>query len=163
MQSDNISHIDIQDDHIDMVDYLLDYRIPKQYPISHIDIHIDMLLMSDLPYRTPISISISISDHILSLWPYDEATAVFTAAFANEGAKQTLVTNADAAARADITAGQGLTLVHFSAQLEPCLMHKNTLHTLNTPYQPLNTGHTTHTRTPYPIQSAQVELRGERV
>jgi len=29
--------------------------------------------------------------------------------------------------------GQGLTLVHFSAQLEPCLTHKDTLHTLNTP------------------------------
>jgi len=29
--------------------------------------------------------------------------------------------------------GQGLTLVHFSAQLEPCLTHRNTLHTLNTP------------------------------
>jgi len=29
--------------------------------------------------------------------------------------------------------GQGLTLVAFSAQLEPCLTHKNTLHTLNTP------------------------------
>jgi len=29
--------------------------------------------------------------------------------------------------------GQGLTLVHFSAQLEPCLTHKNTLNTLNTP------------------------------
>jgi hypothetical protein len=28
---------------------------------------------------------------------------------------------------------QGLTLVHFTAQLEPCLTHKNTLHTLNTP------------------------------
>jgi hypothetical protein len=28
---------------------------------------------------------------------------------------------------------QGLTLVHCSAQLEPCLTHKNTLHTLNTP------------------------------
>jgi hypothetical protein len=28
---------------------------------------------------------------------------------------------------------QGLTLVHFSAQLEPCLTHKNTLQTLNTP------------------------------
>jgi preprotein translocase subunit Sec63 len=28
---------------------------------------------------------------------------------------------------------QGLTLVHFSAQLEPCLTHKNTLHTINTP------------------------------
>jgi hypothetical protein len=31
------------------------------------------------------------------------------------------------------TPSQGLTLVHFSAQLEPCLIHKNTLHTLNTP------------------------------
>ena len=30
-------------------------------------------------------------------------------------------------------AGQGLTLVHFSAQLEPCLAQENTLHTLNTP------------------------------
>jgi hypothetical protein len=29
--------------------------------------------------------------------------------------------------------GQGLTLVHFSAQLEPCLTQENTLHTLNTP------------------------------
>ena len=28
---------------------------------------------------------------------------------------------------------QGLTLVHFSAELEPCLTHEHTLHTLNTP------------------------------
>ena len=28
---------------------------------------------------------------------------------------------------------QGLTLIHFSAQVEPCLTHKNTLNTLNTP------------------------------
>ena len=28
---------------------------------------------------------------------------------------------------------QGLTLVHFSAQLEPYLTHKTTLHTLSTP------------------------------
>jgi len=28
---------------------------------------------------------------------------------------------------------QGLTLVHFSAQLEPCLTQENTLHTRNTP------------------------------
>jgi len=28
---------------------------------------------------------------------------------------------------------QGLTLVHFSAQLEPCLTHKDTPHTLNSP------------------------------
>jgi hypothetical protein len=29
--------------------------------------------------------------------------------------------------------GQGLTLVHFSAQLQPCLSQESTLHTLNTP------------------------------
>ena len=28
--------------------------------------------------------------------------------------------------------GQGLTLVHISAQLEPCLTHKISLHALNT-------------------------------
>jgi len=28
---------------------------------------------------------------------------------------------------------QGLTLVHFSSQLEPCLSQENTLHILNTP------------------------------
>jgi hypothetical protein len=37
---------------------------------------------------------------------------------------------------------QGLTLVHYSAQLEPCLTQK---HTLNTPYHPLNTPQTTPT------------------
>jgi len=58
---------------------------------------------------------------------------------------------------------QGLTPVHFSAQLEPCLTQENTLNTLNTPSHPLNTGYTTPTRTPYPIQSAQVELKGGRV
>jgi hypothetical protein len=36
-------------------------------------------------------------------------------------------------AAADPRAGQGLTLVHFSAQLEPCLTQENTLHTLHTP------------------------------
>ena len=30
-------------------------------------------------------------------------------------------------------AGQGLTLVHFSAQLDPCLSQESTLHALNTP------------------------------
>jgi len=30
-------------------------------------------------------------------------------------------------------ARQGLTLIHFLAQLKPCLTHKNTLHTLNDP------------------------------
>ena len=29
--------------------------------------------------------------------------------------------------------GQGLTLVHFSSQLEPSLTHKNTLFSINTP------------------------------
>jgi len=33
------------------------YRIPNRYPIFHIDITIDISLMSDLPYRSPISIS----------------------------------------------------------------------------------------------------------
>jgi hypothetical protein len=32
-----------------------------------------------------------------------------------------------------LPAVQGLTLVHFSAQLELCLTQENTLHTLNTP------------------------------
>ena len=33
----------------------------------------------------------------------------------------------------DLGVRQGLTLVHFSAQLEPCLSQENTLHTLNNP------------------------------
>ena len=37
---------------------------------------------------------------------------------------------------------QGLTLVHYSAQLEPFLAPKHTLNTLDTPYQPLNTPET---------------------
>jgi hypothetical protein len=55
-----------------------------------------------------------------------------------------------------------LTLVHFAAQLQPCLTRENTLHTLNTPQHPFNTGCTTPTRTPYPLQSAQVELKSGR-
>ena len=43
---------------------------------------------------------------------------------------------AEAAAAASAAAArpssQGLTLVQFSAQLEPCLIQGNTLHTLNT-------------------------------
>ena len=31
-------------------------------------------------------------------------------------------------------------------------MHKSTLHTLDTPLHPLNTGYTTPTRTPYHIK-----------
>jgi len=61
------------------------------------------------------------------------------------------------------TSVQGLTHVHFSAQLEPCLTHKTPLHTENTPQTPLNTGYRTPTRTPYPIKSAQVELKCGRV
>jgi hypothetical protein len=61
------------------------------------------------------------------------------------------------------TLAQGRTLVHFSAQHELCLAQEHTLHTLNTPYHPLYTGYTTPTRTPYPIKSAQVEPRSERV
>jgi len=49
-----------------------------------------------------------------------------------------------AARHAVVTAGlhphQGLTLVHFLAQLEPCLTHKNTPHTLLTPKHPFNMG-----------------------
>jgi hypothetical protein len=37
----------------------------------------------------------------------------------------------------------GLTLVHYSAQLEPFLTQKHTLNTPNTPYHPLNTPETT--------------------
>ena len=59
--------------------------------------------------------------------------------------------------------GQGLTLVHLAAQLEPCLTRNHTLQTLNNPQHPVNTGYTSLTRTPYPIQSAQVQLRSERV
>ena len=59
--------------------------------------------------------------------------------------------------------GQGLTHVHFSAQLEPCLTLQNTLHTLKSPSHPLNMSRTSPTRTPYPIKCAQVELRCERV
>jgi len=58
---------------------------------------------------------------------------------------------------------QGLTLVHFSAQLEPSLTDKSTPHTPNASSHPLNTGYTILTRTPYPIRSAQVELKSGRV
>ena len=37
--------------------------------------------------------------------------------------------------------GQGLILVHFSAQLEPCLTHEDTLDTLYTPLSPENRLH----------------------
>ena len=42
----------------------------------------------------------------------------------------------------DVAAGQGRTLVHFSAQLESCLTQENTFHILNTRFtratQPLH-------------------------
>jgi hypothetical protein len=59
---------------------------------------------------------------------------------------------------------QGITLVHFSAQLEPCLTHTKhpTPHPTH-PQHPLNTSCTTPMRTPYLIKSAKVELRSERV
>ena len=53
-----------------------------------------------------------------------------------------------------MTPRHGLTLVHFSAQLEPCLARESTQHTLNTPL----TRATQSLRAP-PIQSAQVELK----
>jgi hypothetical protein len=62
-----------------------------------------------------------------------------------------------------VACDQGLTLVHFSAQLEPCLTQENTQNILDTPQHPLKTGYTTPTRNPYPIQSAQVELISGRV
>ena len=55
---------------------------------------------------------------------------------------------------------QGLTLVRFSAQLEPCLTQtKHSTH----PLAPTKMGFTTPKRNPFPIKSAQVELRSERV
>jgi len=61
-----------------------------------------------------------------------------------------------------LSSGQGLTLIHFSAQLEPCLTQQNTLQSTH-PEHPHSTGYTTHARTPYPIKSAQVELKSGRV
>jgi len=43
---------------------------------------------------------------------------------------------------------QGLTLVHYSAQLEPFLTQKHTLSTCGIPYYPLNTPETTPNCTP---------------
>ena len=55
---------------------------------------------------------------------------------------------------------QGLTLVHFSAQLKPCLTHKNTLHTLNTPYTPPTPPlHTPYTRDTQPLHAPPIPLK----
>ena len=47
-------------DHVDII-----YHIPYRYPIFHIDTHIDIPLISDIPYRYLIPIS----DHISLAWP----------------------------------------------------------------------------------------------
>ena len=49
---------------------------------------------------------------------------------------------------------QGLTLVHFSAQLEPFLTQQHTLNTPNAPYHPLNTPETTPNCTPCHTEGA---------
>jgi len=46
------------------------------------------------------------------------------------------------------TAMQGLTLVHYSAHLEPFLTQKHTLNTLDTPYHPKTTPKQTLTAPP---------------
>ncbi len=58
---------------------------------------------------------------------------------------------------------QGLTLVHYSAQLEPFLTQKHTLNTRNTPYHSLDTPETTPNCTPCQTEGAQVELKSGRV
>ena len=71
------------------------------------------------------------------LWdPVEAAAAVAAeaaAAAAAVGPTPSVAASAAASAAAVATADQGLTLVHFSAPLEPCLTQKNTLHTLNNP------------------------------
>jgi hypothetical protein len=58
---------------------------------------------------------------------------------------------------------QGLTLVHYSAQLEPFLAQKHTPNTPVTPYHPLNTPETTPNCTPCHTEGAYVELKSGRV
>jgi hypothetical protein len=67
-------------------------------------------------------------------------------------------------------AGQGFTLVHFSAHPEPFLTQNNTLHTPEhplttptTPKHPLDTPEKTSTHTLYPTESAYVGLKSGRV
>ena len=57
------THIDIQDDHIDAVISHIDMPHPISTPIS-------ISLISDIPYRHLISIS----EHVLSLFPWDQST-----------------------------------------------------------------------------------------
>jgi hypothetical protein len=61
-----------------------------------------------------------------ALQPRVRAVNEFDVGAVNLNGKTALVTGA--------TSGLGLTLVHLSAQLEPCLTHKYILHTQNTPF-----------------------------
>jgi hypothetical protein len=58
---------------------------------------------------------------------------------------------------------QGLTLVHYSAQLEPFLTQKHTITTPNTPHHPRNTPETTPNCNPCQTEGAEVELKSGRV
>jgi hypothetical protein len=53
----------MEDDYIDIV-------ISHIITPSHIDIPIDIPLMSNFPYRSPNRSPVSISDYILSPWPW---------------------------------------------------------------------------------------------
>jgi hypothetical protein len=53
-----------------------------------------------------------------------------------------------------LDAWQGLTLVHYSAQVEPFLTQKHTLHTPKAPYHPLNIPETTPNCTPCHAEGA---------
>jgi len=52
------------------------------------------------------------------------------------------------------TTGQGLTLVHYTAQLKPFLTQKHAPNTPDTPYHPLNTPETTPNCTPCRTEGA---------
>jgi hypothetical protein len=60
-------------------------------------------------------------------------TAAAAAAAAAEGADSGSGGSGGEGAHGGCGSGQRLTLVHFLAQLEPCLTQEYTLHTLNTP------------------------------
>jgi len=55
------------------------YRIPNRYPIYRIDMPIDIPMMSDLPYRSPISISHGIPR--LGVAAVDTSYAIVRASF----------------------------------------------------------------------------------
>ena len=59
--------------------------------------------------------------------------------------------------------GAGLHSSTSQLNLSRVCHKENTLHTLIPPATSLNTGYTTPTRNPYPIQSAQDELKSGRV